>query len=153
MHTSQFFWLENWSLFIFLIFILTPITNYYWYLAYARFSNKYLHFVFKQMLLYGDISSNTLDTFTVLIDEIYGSLLNNPLNQNAWPKLLQKDVSDKFYEVLENVAVVMGYLSNKTFLPLPMNVKEFTETVEQIVLGLVNKRLIHENYASHKTIK
>lgn len=102
------------------------------------------------MLLYGDISSNTLDTFTVLIDEIYGSLLNNPLNQNVWPSLLQKDISDKFYEVLENVAVVMGYLSNKTFLPLPMNVKEFTETVEQIVLGLVNKRLIHGNYTFHK---
>lgn len=94
---------------------------------------------FKQMLLYGDISSNTLDTFTVLIDEIYGSLLNNPLNQSVWPKLLQKDVSDKFYDVLENVAIVIGNLSNKTFLPLPMNVKEFTETIEQIVLGLVNK--------------
>lgn len=90
------------------------------------------------MLLYGDMSPNTLDTFTVLIDEIYGSLLNNPLNQSAWPKLLQKDVSDKFYEILENVAVVKGCLSNKTFLPLPMNVKEFTETVEQIVLGCVN---------------
>lgn len=95
------------------------------------------------MLLYGDISSSTLDTFNVLVDEIYGSLLNNPLNRNAWPKLLQKDVSDKFYEVLENVAVVMGNLSNKTFLPLPMNVKEFTETVEQIVLGLVNKRHVY----------
>lgn len=93
------------------------------------------------MLLYGDISSNTLDTFTVLIDEIYGSLLNNPLNQSEWPKFLQKDVSDKFYDVLENVAVVMGNLSNKTFLPLPMNLKEFTETVEQIVLGLVHKHL------------
>lgn len=107
------------------------------------------------MLLYGDISSSTLDTFNVLIDEIYGSLLNNPLNQNAWPKLLQKDVSDKFYEVLENVAVVMGNLSNKTFLPLPMNIKEFTETVEQIVLGLVNKRrlLYIENYAfPHKLL-
>lgn len=91
------------------------------------------------MLLYGDISSNTLETFTVLIDEIYGSLLNNPLNQNAWPKLLQKDVSEKFYEVLESVAVLRGSLSHKTFLPLPMNVKEFTETVEQIVLGLVHK--------------
>lgn len=92
-------------------------------------------FTFEQMLLYGDISSNTLDTFTVLIDDICGSLLNNPLNQRTWPQLLQKDVSDKFYEVLENVAVVRGSLSNKTFLPLPMNVKEFTETVEQIVLG------------------
>lgn len=97
--------------------------------------------MFKQMLVYGDISSNTLDTFTVLIDEIYGSLLNNPLNQNVWSKLLQKDVSDKFYEVLENVAVVMGNLGNKTFLPLPTNVKEFTETVEQIALGLVNRAI------------
>lgn len=98
--------------------------------------------MFKQMLLYGDISSNTLDTFNILIDEIYGSLLNNPLNQNAWPKILQKDVSDKFYDVLESVAFVMGNLCNKTFLPLPMNAKEFTETVEQIVLGLANKCLL-----------
>lgn len=90
------------------------------------------------MLLYGDVSSNTLDTFTILIDEIYGALLNNPLNRCTWPKLLQKDVSDKFYEILENVAVVKGFLNNKTFLPLPMNVKEFTETVEQIVLGFAS---------------
>lgn len=96
--------------------------------------------MFEQMLLYGDISSNTLDSFTILIDEIYGSLLNNPLNQCAWPKLLQKDVADKFYEILESVAVVKGFLNNKTFLPLPMNVKEFTETVEQIVLGFVHEK-------------
>lgn len=87
------------------------------------------------MLLYGDMSSNTLDTFTILIDEILGSLLNNPLNQNQWPKLVTKDISDKFSEVMENVAILKGNLSNKTFLPIPMNVQEFTETVEQIVLG------------------
>lgn len=87
------------------------------------------------MILYGDMSSNTLDTFTILIDEILGSLLNNPLNQNQWPKLVTKDISDKFSEVMENVAILKGNLSNKTFLPIPMNVKEFTETVEQIVLG------------------
>lgn len=90
------------------------------------------------MLLWGDMSPNTLDTFTVLIDGIYGALLNNPLNQNVWPKFCSKDVGEKFHEILDSVAVVKGYLSNKTFLPLPMNGKEFTETVEQIVLGFVN---------------
>lgn len=95
------------------------------------------------MLLFGDISSNTLDTFRILIDEIFGTLLNNSMNQNAWPKLLQKDVLDKFHEVLENVAIVMGNLSNKTCLPLPINVNEFTEMVEQIVLGSVNECLLH----------
>lgn len=90
------------------------------------------------MLLYGDISSNTLDTFSVLIDEIFGALLNNPLNQKLWPKLLTRDISENFFDALENVAVVKGYLCNKTFLPLPMNSKAFSETVEQIALGFVS---------------
>lgn len=87
------------------------------------------------MVIYGDISSNTLNAFTMLINDVYGSLLNNLLNQKSWPKLLAKEISDKFYEVLENVAVVRGNQTNRTFLPLPMNVGTFSETVEQIVLG------------------
>lgn len=87
------------------------------------------------MVIYGDISSNTLNAFTMLINDVFGSLLNNLLNQKLWPKLLAKEISDKFYEVLENVAVVRGNQTNRTFLPLPMNVVKFSETVEQIVLG------------------
>lgn len=87
------------------------------------------------MVIYGDISSNTLNAFTMLINDVFGSLLNNLLNQKSWPKLLAKEISEKFYEVLENVAVVKGNQTNRTFLPLPMNVDTFSETVEQIVLG------------------
>lgn len=47
-------------------------------------------------------------------------------------------MTEKFYEILENVAIVKGNLTNKTFLPLPMNVEQFSEMVEQIVLGFVN---------------
>lgn len=89
------------------------------------------------MLIYGDISSNTLNAFTILINDVFGSLVNNSLNQKQWPKLLAKEISEKFYEILENVAVVKGNLTNRTFLPLPMNVTRFSETVEQLVLGLV----------------
>lgn len=87
------------------------------------------------MVIYGDVSSNTLNAFTMLINDVFGSLLNNVLNQKSWPKLLAKEISEKFYEVLENVAVVKGNQTNRTFLPLPMNVDTFSETVEQIVLG------------------
>lgn len=87
------------------------------------------------MLIYGDISSNTLNAFTILINDIFGSLLNNSQNQNLWPKTLTKEISDKFYEILDNVAIVKGNLTNKTFLPLPMNGGQFSDMVEQIVLG------------------
>lgn len=71
----------------------------------------------------------------MLINDVFGSLLNNSLNQKSWPKQLAKEISQKFYEVLENVAIVKGNQTNRTFLPLPMNVDTFSETVEQIVLG------------------
>lgn len=87
------------------------------------------------MVIYGDLSSNTLNAFTMLISDVFGSLLNNSLNQKSWPKLLAKEISEKFYDVLENVAIVKGKQTNRTFLPLPMNVNRFSEIVEQIVLG------------------
>lgn len=87
------------------------------------------------MVIYGDISSNTLNAFTMLINDVFGSLLNNLQNQKSWPNLLAKEISEKFYAVLENVAVVKGNQTKRTFLPLPMNVEKCSETVEQIVLG------------------
>lgn len=87
------------------------------------------------MLLHGDISSNALEHFSIIIGEIFAPLLNNPLNQINWPKLLKNDMIEKFHNVLENVAVVKGTLNNKTFLPLPINIQEVLDDSESIING------------------
>lgn len=86
------------------------------------------------MLVYGDMSTNTLESFSILIGDIFGALLSNPLNQRQWAEPLSKDLLDKFNQTVENVAIVK---SNKTFLPLPINGHRLNEIIEQIVLGFV----------------
>lgn len=80
------------------------------------------------------MSTNTLDSFTILISEIFGSLLSNPLNQRQWVEPLTKDVLDKLNDIAESVAIVK---SNKVYLPLPINGRQFTEIIEQIAIGCV----------------
>lgn len=87
------------------------------------------------MLLYGDLSSQTLDNFSIIIEKIFAPLLSNPLNQRRWPIELQHDVMEKFNDLMESVTVVMGNLSNKTFLPLPINIDRVLEFGEQIIDG------------------
>lgn len=87
------------------------------------------------MLLYGDLSSQALDMFSIIVKEIFAPLLSNPLNQIRWPIELQHDVTQKFDNLIESVAVVKGNLSNKTFLPLPMNIDRVLEFGEQIIDG------------------
>lgn len=87
------------------------------------------------MLLYGDLSPQTLDNFSIIIEAIFAPLLSNPMNQHGWPIELQHDVTEKFNDLLESVAVVKGNLSNKTFLPLPMNIDRVLEFGEQIIDG------------------
>lgn len=87
------------------------------------------------MLLYGDLSSQTLENFSIIIEEIFAPLLSNPLNQGTWPIELQHDVTEKFNDLMESVAVVKGNLTNKTFLPLPMNIERVLEVGEQIING------------------
>lgn len=87
------------------------------------------------MLLYGDLSSQTLDNFSIIVEKIFAPLLSNPLNQCRWPIELQHDVTEKFNDLMESVTVVVGNMSNKTFLPLPMNIDRVLEFGEQIVDG------------------
>lgn len=81
------------------------------------------------------MSTNTLDSFTILISEIFGSLLSNPLNQRQWVEPLTKDVLDKLNDIAESVAIVK---SKKVYLPLPINGRRFTEIIEQIAIGCVH---------------
>lgn len=87
------------------------------------------------MLLYGDLSSQTLDNFSIIVEQIFAPLLSNPSNQCRWPIELKHDVTEKFNDLLESVAVVKGNLSNKTFLPLPLNIDRALEFGEQIIDG------------------
>lgn len=92
--------------------------------------------IFKQVLLFGDVSSHHLGSFNVIMDEIFAPLLNNSMNQ-MWPKLLRDDIASKFHDVGESVAVVLGNLNNKTYLPLPINISEVLEKGERILAELV----------------
>lgn len=87
------------------------------------------------MLLYGDLSSQTLDNFSIMVEQIFAPLLSNSLNQSWWPIELQHDVMEKFNDLMESVTIVKGSVSNKTFLPLPMNIDRVLQFGEQIIDG------------------
>lgn len=87
------------------------------------------------MLLYGDMSPQILDNFSILINEIFAPLLTNLLNRIDWPNELKDDIATKFHDLTESVAVVKGKLNHKTFLPLPLNMSEVLVVGQQIVEG------------------
>lgn len=83
----------------------------------------------------GDYSAQTLEYFNGLLEDLFVPLLMNPLNQNDWPKMLKRDIYEKCHELAERVTVIRGNISNKTVLPLPMNIDEIIKIVEGVLAG------------------
>lgn len=93
------------------------------------------NYPFQQSLIYGDISSQTLDCLSVTLEAIYFPLFANKLNQVSWPDSVKEDISHRFHELRECVSVVKGKIQNETILPMPFATGEIIGMGEEILAG------------------
>ena len=65
-----------------------------------------IHF-FSQELIFGDMSSRPINDLSVMVDEIFYPILNNPANQTGWPEVIKKDMDFHLQELKNVVAEVI----------------------------------------------
>jgi dynein heavy chain len=53
-------------------------------------------------LIMGDMSPRPMNDISILLDDIYYPILNNPANQEGWPEIIRKDI-DLHIQDLRNV--------------------------------------------------
>ena len=71
------------------------------------------------VVLFAEISKNTVDTLSALCGGVYQTALDNPQNQKGWSDLIRSDLVPKFHSFLATLQVTTGSVEGKTLLPLP----------------------------------
>ena len=54
----------------------------------------------------GDMSPRPMNDISILLDEIYYPILNNPANQEGWPDVIKKDVDLHIQDLRNAIAEV-----------------------------------------------
>lgn len=62
-----------------------------------------------QQLIFGDMSPRPINDLSVMVDEIFYPILNNPANQEGWPEVIKKDMDFHLQELKNIVSEVMIY--------------------------------------------
>lgn len=86
-------------------------------------------------MLCGDLSSNTVECLSALVDEVAHPLLCNPLNRYHWPEVIAKDIDNQMQSVRNITTEVKGTLINKTILPIPIAIEEILTISEKVLSG------------------
>lgn len=79
------------------------------------------------MLIYGDISPNSLHHLSCLTEEIFAPLLTDYVSKYDWKISIHDDVLTKFHEYNVELNVIKGKLTNQTVLSLPRNMNDVLE--------------------------
>lgn len=88
---------------------------------------------FRELLIYGDTTTHTVEELAVVVEEVYYPLLNNQANQVSWPEELQKDIEAKVQLLRDVVSEAKGTLMQKTVLPQPFILNQLMELRVQIL--------------------
>eukprot|EP00976_Prorocentrum_cordatum_P108790 1194909-Prorocentrum_minimum.AAC.10 len=70
-------------------------------------------------IMIGDFSDLPLENLNVISQEVFLPLMCNPANQEGWPEVISKEVTDNFHKFIANIYVTIGQTKGKTLLPLP----------------------------------
>ena len=87
-------------------------------------------------VLVGEHSDLPLEYLSTVSQEVFLPLLTNPRNQNGWPELTSKEITENLNKFIANVYISVGHTKGKTLLPLPP-----TESKED--KGMRDKDRIH----------
>lgn len=66
-----------------------------------------------------ELSSDAVRQMMALSKEVYFPLLTNPGNQEGWPEVIAKELTENLHRFLAQTFVTMGHMSGETLLPLP----------------------------------
>jgi len=70
-------------------------------------------------IMFGDFGELPLENLSAISQEVFLPMMCNPLNQEGWPEVISKEVTDNFHKFIANVYVTIGQTKGKTLLPLP----------------------------------
>jgi len=74
-------------------------------------------------VLVNDLDSmHPLEQLLLVAQEIYFPLMSNPKNQEGWPEVITKEVTDNLHRFLANTSIAVGQNAGNTILPLPPKV-------------------------------
>lgn len=90
------------------------------------------------MILIGDLLPDLLDTFSVLLNNLFYPVLTNPINQEGWTSVVVDDVKQGVQEMQNAIVEMKGSMINKIILPIPIAVDEVMKISPNIARGFVN---------------
>lgn len=61
---------------------------------------------FRQNLVFGDMSPKPMHDISILLDDIFYPILNNPNNQTRWPEVIKKDIDLHIQDLRNAIAEV-----------------------------------------------
>ena len=66
-----------------------------------------------------ELSSDAIRQLMAVSKEVYFPLLTNPGNQEGWPEVIAKELTENLHRFLAQTFVTMGQMNGETLLPLP----------------------------------
>jgi dynein heavy chain len=66
--------------------------------------------VLPQQIIFGDTSNRPMNDLSVMLDEIFYPMLNNPVNQEGWPDVIKKDVETQVQDLRNLLAEVTNLI-------------------------------------------
>ncbi|XP_058061407.1 LOW QUALITY PROTEIN: dynein beta chain, ciliary-like [Anopheles bellator] len=92
----------------------------------------------REQIIYGDLTPNPIDDLSILVDEIFYPMINNPQNQEGWPTAIVKDIDSHVQELRNIISEVKGNIINQTLLPMPISIDNIMQVGEEVLQGNVD---------------
>ncbi|KAF5834390.1 hypothetical protein DUNSADRAFT_8976 [Dunaliella salina] len=84
----------------------------------------------KKLTIYGEVGENPLETLAAVSQDVFMPMLTSPANQQGWPDVVAKEVTENLHKFVSNVLVTIGSMKGQTLLPLPPQSTVPTPTAE-----------------------
>ncbi|CAF2140297.1 unnamed protein product [Rotaria magnacalcarata] len=83
--------------------------------------------ILRDVMMYGDLSTSPVDQLSAMVDELLIPILQNPSNNEAWPKVLSQDILRHALGIKNKVHILNGQMKGKTLLPVPAGAERATD--------------------------
>ncbi|GAX83887.1 hypothetical protein CEUSTIGMA_g11312.t1, partial [Chlamydomonas eustigma] len=96
----------------------------------------------RKNVIIGEIGENPLETLAVVAQDVFMPLLTSPANQQGWPDVVAKEVTENMHKYVSNILVTIGQMKGQTLLPLPPQ-STLPQPVQGADLSLKDQDKIH----------
>lgn len=72
-----------------------------------------------QKVSVNELGTDAIRQLMTTSKEVYFPLLTNPGNQDGWPEVIAKELTDNLHRFLAQTFVTMGHMNGETLLPMP----------------------------------